>query len=106
MRQSFAVALASIVCLFAAPAGAQPADGEAHFYLGADLGQTRMDLPDVIGFTSPQDDQSFTWSLRLGYRFNRYFAVEGGYTDFGDFHRGPGACLAVFPSTCFGPGNT
>jgi hypothetical protein len=90
----------------AAAACAQPADGEARFYLGVDLGQTRMEQPDVIGFTPSQDDESFTWSFKLGYRFNRYFAVEGGYADFGEFHREPGACLAVFPSACFGSGYT
>jgi OmpA-OmpF porin, OOP family len=106
MRQSVAVSLVSIGFLVSAAACARPADGDAHFYLGADLGQTRMDQPDVIGFTDSQDDESFTWSLKLGYRFNRHFALEGGYTDFGEFHREPGACLAVFPSVCFGSGDT
>jgi len=106
MRKSILVAVAPMGCLMAAAACAQPADGEARFYLGVDLGQTRMEQPDVIGFTPSQDDESFTWSFKLGYRFNRYLAVEGGYADFGEFHREPGACLAVFPTACFGSGYT
>jgi len=36
------------------------------------------------GLSSSDDGNSNQWRLQGGYRFNQYFAVEGGYIDFGE----------------------
>ncbi|MDA8093772.1 MAG: outer membrane beta-barrel protein [Betaproteobacteria bacterium] len=37
----------------------------------------------ATGIASSTSGSSNQWRLQLGYRFNRHFAVEGGYIDFG-----------------------
>ena len=57
------------------------ADG---WYVGVEAGQSKLDRHDFIGVVS-QDDSSEAWSVLAGYRCSRYFSLEGGYTDLGDF---------------------
>ena len=57
---------------------------ESGFYLGGSLGQARftewcVDDPSVLSC----DDKDSAWKIFGGYRFNRYFAVEGTYVDWG-----------------------
>src|SRR5688572_29558516 len=52
-------------------------------YLGAALGQSKFKEwcdPTLAAC----DDKDSTWKLFGGYRFNRYFAVEGSYVDWGE----------------------
>lgn len=69
---------------------------EPYWYLGASVGQSRIDA------TTAEIDQAFLiddgfvasgttldktdtgWKGYLGYRFNRFFALEGGYADLGE----------------------
>jgi OOP family OmpA-OmpF porin len=49
-------------------------------------------------FGSPvteSDDRSTSWAFKAGYRFHRYFAVEVGYTNLGDFD-------TTIGQSCFG----
>jgi OOP family OmpA-OmpF porin len=39
---------------------------------------------DVVGIESSLDDSDIGWGLEVGYRFNRYIAVEAGYVDLGE----------------------
>ena len=61
---------------------------ESGFYLGGALGQsTFKEWCDTGGSAivfSACDDQGTTWKLLGGYRFNRYFGVEGTYIDWGE----------------------
>jgi OmpA-OmpF porin, OOP family len=61
-------------------APAYPQEGRS--YLGGGLGQSKF-----IEWCDPTlracDDQDSAWKLFGGYRFNRYFAVEASYVDWG-----------------------
>jgi OOP family OmpA-OmpF porin len=56
---------------------------ESRPYLGGALGQSKFKEwcdPTLAAC----DDKDSTWKLFGGYRFNRYFAVEGSYVDWGE----------------------
>ena len=57
-------------------------------YIGAAYGVTKYEddgaLEDDFGLFD-LDDSGQAWQLYGGYRFFKYFAVEGRYTDFGDY---------------------
>lgn len=66
-------------------------------YIGASIGPSKTkDGPDVSEFdayllangvtaTSSTDDTDNAWKLFGGYKFNRYFTIEGSYADLGKF---------------------
>lgn len=56
---------------------AQAAEQDRGFYLGAGAGQSRV---DERGY----DDEDTAFSVFGGYQFNRHFALEAGYADFGE----------------------
>jgi OOP family OmpA-OmpF porin len=75
--------LVAAVCLAAASqAGAQ----DTGFYIGAGAGQSEFsdacDSGGGVAVTSC-DDKDTAWRAFLGYQFNKYLAVEGGYVDWG-----------------------
>ncbi|HYR36352.1 MAG TPA: outer membrane beta-barrel protein [Burkholderiales bacterium] len=59
---------------FAGPAAAQ------NGYLGFSAGQSKFRFS---GCDSPCDDKGKAYKLFGGYQFNRYAAIEAGYSDFG-----------------------
>lgn len=74
-----------------------------HWYIGGNYGATKESVDNgeiantIIGggLTSIDDDESDRgYKLFAGYQFNRYFAMEAGYVDLGDFNmeveRAPG----------------
>lgn len=71
------VGLASAIT-FVGPAFAQ----DTGFYIGGALGQAKVDV-DCTGATSC-DDKDTSWRIFGGYQFNRNFAIEAGYIDFGE----------------------
>jgi OOP family OmpA-OmpF porin len=76
--------LAAAACVVAA---GHTVAQDAGFYLGAGLGQAQAkDACDTSGTTavvSSCDDKDTAWRLFAGYQFNKYFALEGGYVDWG-----------------------
>jgi len=69
---------------------------DASWYIGANIGQSRSKIDDkgiangLLGggltMTSIQDnDRDLGFKAFLGYQFNRYFALEGGYVNLGGF---------------------
>ena len=68
---------ASLLALLAGASafGANAAEDKG-FYAGAGVGQSFV---DERGY----DDEDTAFSVFGGYQFNRYFALEGAYTDFG-----------------------
>jgi hypothetical protein len=70
-----------LLCL-AASSFAQDAPRRHKWYVEADVGKSTLDHDQ--GFTEI-DDTSTSWALRVGYRFSRYFALEGAYLDLGSF---------------------
>jgi OOP family OmpA-OmpF porin len=63
--------------LGAAAFGAQAQDAEKGFYAGAGVGQSFVDEGNY-------DDEDTAFSAFGGYQFNKYFALEAGYADFGE----------------------
>lgn len=82
----------SVLSAFTATASAQ----EAGAYVGASVGQSKVDI-DTAGLSSgfaaaglsatgiSVDENDTGWKLFGGYKFNKYFALEGGYVDLGQF---------------------
>jgi OmpA-OmpF porin, OOP family len=70
-----------IALALAAPAGV--AAQENGPYLGGALGQTRFTEWCDPG-TTTCDDKDSGWKLFGGYRFNRHFALEGTYVNWGE----------------------
>ena len=78
MKRSLVVMLALAFCVPGAFAR-QP----GKWYAGLDIGQAKLDRSG--GAQSGLDDTSVSYAVLAGYRFSRFFALEAGYTDFGDF---------------------
>lgn len=95
-------ALIVFVAGMAATTAAHAADHK--FYIGLDVGQANFDSTEI--FDNPvrsSDDTSMTFTIKAGYRFNRYFALEGGYSDLGDYEATQaGLCLPVGPTPICG----
>jgi OmpA-OmpF porin, OOP family len=68
---------------------AQAAD-ESGFVLGTRLGVARYPAAQTLGSGPDQlhgrrsDHVDFAWAVDVGYRFNRYFAMEASYVDLGE----------------------
>jgi opacity protein-like surface antigen len=87
MNRKAAIVAATV--LTAACFGAQaqtPAGGlrmDTGLYLGAGIGRSEArDLCQLTGGAC--DAKDVTWNIFAGYRLTRHFAVELGYSDFGD----------------------
>jgi len=69
------------------------------FYIGAGAGNGHLNRSgsDLTGFDNAQVDKTDTsWTVRGGWRFNPFAAVEVGYYDFGRYHfNGPTVLGAV-----------
>lgn len=88
-RKGLAILGLASAMAFAAPAFAQ----DMGFYAGLSFGQSSLDL-DCSGV--PQcDDSDSAWRILGGYRFNRNFAAELGYINFGEFTFGDGGANSV-----------
>lgn len=72
------------------------ADGSDYWYVGGNYGQSRAKIDDVritssllaAGFTTTSiadDNRDNGYKIFAGYRFNRNFALEGGYFNLGQF---------------------
>ena len=61
---------------------AQAKNTETGFYIGASVGQSTSDCGDVAPFSC--DDSDTAYKIFGGYKFNRNFAVEGGYSPLGE----------------------
>jgi OOP family OmpA-OmpF porin len=67
-------------------AGSAFAQQPRKWYAGLDIGQTQLNRGGEDGVDlSGLDDKSTAWSVLAGYRFTRFFALEAGYTDLGEF---------------------
>ena len=78
IRQS--VATATCITLLVAPMSAL-AGG---FFVGASIGKANLN-EDFDGLNVDTDSTSYR--ISAGWRFNDYFALEGGYHNFGDFEQ-------------------
>jgi hypothetical protein len=72
--------------LVSGPGFAEPAK-ERGGYIGGGLGATMFDDGGAFAFFN-QDDSDSGFGVFGGYKFFRYFAIEGRYTDLGSFSVG------------------
>lgn len=82
MNKKIVVALFAAAGLSAAPAFAQS------WYAGAGIGRGNLNLSgqDLTGLANASvNDSDTTYTVRIGYRFSPYLALEGGYYDLGHY---------------------
>jgi OOP family OmpA-OmpF porin len=79
-------ALTGVAIACAAPAAFAQTQADRGWYVGGSLGQsTAEDACDGLGGTGIScDDEDTAWKFFGGYQLNRNFAVELGYTNFGE----------------------
>ncbi|MBI2308001.1 MAG: porin [Rhodocyclales bacterium] len=82
---------------------------EGNWYVGGSIGRASVDgqnvdkdvaalLRDDYGATavhSSSDDTDTSYKLFAGYKFNKNFAIEGGYADFGRFKASAGGVIGT-----------
>ena len=95
------------LCYLALTAFSVDADAALKFYVGLDLGATRGEaeyFPDSQPFFAEVRDSASSEGLRLrlGFQASRFFAMEVGYADLGNFEYTPGAgtCAPLFQGEC------
>ena len=77
--------LAGTMALTAFASVAHAQDMSTHdsgLYIGGNYGYLKV---DGDGDDNDFDDDNDVWQGLVGYRFNQFFAIEGGYTDFGSY---------------------
>jgi OOP family OmpA-OmpF porin len=91
MRYVLGLLAAAFIAL---PVAAQ----DAGVYIGGHIGQaSAKDFCDGVGGPGVScEDSDTAWKALVGYQFNRNFAVELGYINFGEVEaRGPGGTVSV-----------
>lgn len=78
MKKINKLVMVGVLGLFAQAGMAQ----EAGVFVEGALGQTKVDLGNTSGWTVNNKDTTF--GVSVGYMFNDYIGVEGGYRDLGD----------------------
>ena len=86
--------LLAVIAISAAGMAAPALAADSNFYMVAGIGRSSIDVdPNSINFfatanglassvTVPSSN-SFGWKLQLGFQFNKYVALEGGYEGLG-----------------------
>lgn len=92
MRTKSIALLATLLCATTAAAFGQTPARPHKFYLGLQVGQSELDR-ESSDLSGDFDDHDVAYTLLLGYRFSRFYALELGYTDLGEF-------TAKFPNDC------
>jgi OOP family OmpA-OmpF porin len=87
MKKHTLAALA-VLSLAALPVSAQYGQVPQHWYIGAGIGGGNLNVSgtDLTGLTNATvDDTDTTYTVRLGWRFHPYMALELGYYDLGTY---------------------
>ncbi|MDH3469002.1 MAG: porin family protein [Gammaproteobacteria bacterium] len=71
--------------------GIAAADEHKGFYAGISANWLDADFKDVNDLSFSDSDT--TWGIRGGYMFNKWFGVEAGYIDLGDYTGGSGVTI-------------
>jgi len=83
MKKRLVLVVAIVAMVAASPAVAREKNG---FYIGGSIGQSELKVeggdPDIGAIEFKEDDMGY--KLFVGYRFWKFFALEGGYVDFGN----------------------
>lgn len=90
--------VAPLACTLLATASfpAAVSAAESYWYVGVNVGQSRIDATTAeieqaflvddgfVATNTTLDETDTGWKAYLGYRFNRFLALEGGYADLGE----------------------
>ena len=82
MKMSILLSTLTTTALMTVNAGAEPLK-EKGGYIGLSYGASQFE--DDGAFDADVDDDGRAWQIYGGYRFFKYLAVEGRYTNFGEF---------------------
>jgi OmpA-OmpF porin, OOP family len=84
VRSSFAALAACVLCAMPAMSQDKPS---TKFYASADLGTAENGVSEYVLGTpeGPRDEKSNVIRVRFGYQFVRFFALEAGYADLGNY---------------------
>jgi len=92
MKSFVRMAAGMALALTAMLANAQTQTPDTGWYIGGSIGQSQLKFDDgslqVAGATSQsisKDESDTAWKIFAGYRFGKYVAIEGGWTDLGKF---------------------
>ena len=94
--RKFVLAVALIGAAMTTVPAAVAAESAGTWYLGAGAGQAQAKIEDLsvnaalfgtgaIATATAKSEHSFEYKAFIGYQFNNYFAVEGGYFNLGKF---------------------
>jgi OOP family OmpA-OmpF porin len=93
-----------LAAALSAPVAAQT-NGGGSFYIGGALGPSKLeewcDTGGAITLSACEDTDT-AWKLLGGYRFNRNFALEGSYIDWGEVTASAGAAAVSANQRSFG----
>jgi OmpA-OmpF porin, OOP family len=95
-----AVLLTSPLTMAQPPAPAFNTAQQLPWYIGAGIGGGKLNssASDLTGLNNAQlDDNDTTWTVRGGWRFSPFGAIELGYYDFGRYHFSGTAIGNVLP---------
>ncbi|MDN3653788.1 outer membrane beta-barrel protein [Thalassotalea ponticola] len=67
-------------CIFSTTANSQT----SNFYLGGLIGQANYDLPTHEFLADGEDDSDTSFKAIVGYKYNQYLGLEGGYLSLGE----------------------
>ncbi|HEX6689759.1 MAG TPA: outer membrane beta-barrel protein [Burkholderiales bacterium] len=94
--QRVALAACAAAAMIVPAAGLAQGGPDSSTYLGGTVGQSQAKdfCTDVSGAGTTCDDKYTTWSILVGYQWNRNLGFEIGYRDLGQAHaNGPGGSV-------------
>ena len=94
------IGLMALVLTLAAGGAAMADPAKQGVYIGAAVGQAYADIDTPSSFPDLSDDD-FAYKIFAGYRAANFFAVEGGYRDFGSVEDGNGNDIITSETTCW-----
>lgn len=81
---------------------AVPLAAQAQFFVEGTFGAAKADLNDFRDQGFAADEAAGTWSVGMGYMFNRHLGIEAGYRAIGDIEIGsPGGASGSFAGLPF-----
>jgi len=95
MKSLVSVTAAVVVAALAGfPNASEAAEKSAGWYAGVNVGHSKLSAHDR-NIVADEDLSDTSLAVHGGYRFSRYFAVEGSFADLGGFHYVADTCLDV-----------
>ncbi len=87
-KKTLVTLVAAGLSLLASTAFAENSEKCGCWYVGAGVGQSRVNIDNVNvpGVAQSNDEHDTGWKVFAGYQWNPNFAIEGGWVDLGKFN--------------------